>query len=842
MKKSLIAFLLILGIQFAYALDAPDVQLEVSGEAYVLIWSEITGAAGYNIYGMNEPYGSGTLLAEVGPEVLSYDVSGLGEFFFVTSFDSEVIPGPAPDPTGHEEEDVISVFSNVFTDLPDTDFNPWWWQNTIVTIEDLVGNPTLKYANFNYQGTQLAAPQDLSLMEYLHLDLWTQNEAAVNVFLVSQTTGEQPYAMAPVMDVWNSYDIPLSHFSDLGLSLADIHQLKFDGGTGGTIYLDNIYFWKAPVTQDTDATLSDLLVDGTTVDGFDSEILNYDVELPQGTEVVPTVTAVTTVVGATHVVNAAPELPGTTDVVVTALDGITELTYSIDFTVAFVVPLVAAPTPTTDPDSVLSIYSDAYTNLADTNFNPFWGQSTQVTVDHDVAGDNTLLYEDLDFQGTNLGHADGADQDVSEYAYLHVDFWSPNTPVMHFYLISRTTGERGYAMPSTQEEWVSLDIPLSHYSDQGLNLTDIFQFKVHGGDGTVVMYFDNWYFHGYTEVVEDPEPTVAAPTPTEDPETVLSIYSDAYTDLADTNFNPSWGQTTIVTVDHDVAGDNTLLYENLNYQGTNLGHFDGADQDVSGYGYIHVDFWTPNATALDFYLISSTPQAEFPYSLPVTLEEWVSVDIPLSHYSGINLEAIYQFKVTGGNGSTVVYFDNWYFHGESVVEPDPEPTEPAPAPTYPAEDVISLFSDVYTNHPVDTWSAGWDQANVSDWMVDGDNVKLYENLVFAGIEFTTTTVDATAMTHFRLDFWTPDATDLPAFFKIKLVDFGADGAWGGGDDVEHELWIDASYATPLQSENWVVFDLPFTEFPGLTTRAHLAQLIISGDPNTVYIDNVLFHQ
>ena len=661
-------------IQFAFALDAPEVQIAVSGEVYTLLWSEVPGAEGYTIYSMNEPYGSGTLLVEVGAEVLAYDISGGNQYFYVTAVDSEVVPGPAPDPSGHEEEDVISIFSGVFTDVPATDFNPWWWQSTIVTIEDLEGNPTLKYADFDYQGTQFAEAQDLSLFEYLHLDLWTVYEPAVNVFLISQTTGEQSYPMSPLQGEWNSYDIPLSHFTDLGLGITDIFQFKFDGGTGGTIFLDNLYFWKTPITQNTDATLSDLLVDGTTVDGFDTAILNYEVELSHGTEIVPTVTATTTVTGATFIVNDAMALPGITTVDVTALDGTTMLTYSVDFTVAFAAPLMAAPTPTADPDSVLSIYSDAYTNLADTNFNPFWGQLTDVTVDHDVAGDNTLLYENLDFQGTNLGHADGADQDVSGYGYLHLDFWSPNTPVMHFYLISRTTGERGYAMPNTQEEWVSLDIPLSHYSDLGLDLSNIFQFKVHGGDGSVVMYFDNWYFHGVSEVVEDPEPI-----------------------------------------------------------------------------------------------------------------------------------------------------------------------EPATPPTYDAGDVISLFSNVYTNHPVDTWSAGWDQADVTDIQIAGDDVKLYEYLNYAGIEFTSTTVDATAMTHFRLDFWTPDATDLPAVFKIKLVDFGADGVWGG-DDVEHELFIDANYSTPLQSETWVTFDLPLTEFPGLTTRGHVAQLIISGDPNTVYIDNVLFHQ
>ena len=43
------------------------------------------------------------------------------------------------------------------------------------------------------------------------------------------------------------------------------------------------------------------------------------------------------------------------------------------------------------------------------------------------------------------------------------------------------------------------------------------------------------------------------------------------------------------------------------------------------------------------------------------------------------------------------------------------------------------------------------------------------------------------MTHFHMDVWTPDVTDGSSAYYIKLIDFGADGVYGGGDDVEHEL-------------------------------------------------------
>ena len=92
------------------------------------------------------------------------------------------------------------------------------------------------------------------------------------------------------------------------------------------------------------------------------------------------------------------------------------------------------------------------------------------------------------------------------------------------------------------------------------------------------------------------------------------------------------------------------------------------------------------------------------------------------------------------------------------------------------------------------------------------------------------------MTHFHVDFWSADCTE----FKIKLVDFGANGVYdGGGDDVEHEL----TYTNPTQGQ-WISYDIPLTDFTGLITREHIAQLIFVGAPsgnNTIYIDNVYFH-
>jgi hypothetical protein len=143
---------------------------------------------------------------------------------------------------------------------------------------------------------------------------------------------------------------------------------------------------------------------------------------------------------------------------------------------------------------------------------------------------------------------------------------------------------------------------------------------------------------------------------------------------------------------------------------------------------------------------------------------------------------------------------------------------------------------------VDTWSAGWDQADVSDVQIAGNATKKYANLVFAGIEFISTRVNATSMTHFRLDIWTPDATTAASVFRVKLVDFGANGAFGGGDDVEHELSFTPTSTPALATGSWITLDIPLSQFAGLTTRGNLAQLIISGTPRTMFVDNVLFHK
>ena len=170
------------------------------------------------------------------------------------------------------------------------------------------------------------------------------------------------------------------------------------------------------------------------------------------------------------------------------------------------------------------------------------------------------------------------------------------------------------------------------------------------------------------------------------------------------------------------------------------------------------------------------------------------------------------------------------------------PTEGPTAPTADAADVVSIFSDSYTDVTVDTWQTGWSNVGAYEEVdLGGNTVKKYSDLTFVGIETVSAQVDASGMTHFNLDMWSANVTE----FKIKLVDFGATGGYSGdggdgqGDDVEDEYTI----STPAQGE-WVTVSLSLAEaFPGLTTTGNIAQLILSAAPGgeaDVYIDNAYF--
>ena len=397
--------------------------------------------------------------------------------------DPDTDPDPVVDPLtvaaptpNKAPADVISVYSDAYTSNA-TEIDPFWGQTTDATEIQIAGNNTLKYANLNYQGLQYPAT-DVSAMEYVHLDYYTDDATALDFSLISENpTVENAFSITIVTGGWQSIDIPLSSYS---ANLDRVFQFKTVGN--GTVYLDNLYFWKAPAAAGTDSSLSALTVDGSSIADFGAFKKSYSVELPAETTVVPTVAATTTDTNASAVVTAATSIPGTTTIDVTAQDGITTTTFSIAFTLE-ATNSAAAPTPSQDSADVISVYSDAYTDNIATNLNPNWGQQTQAS-EFQIDGNNTLEYANLNYQGLDYPQTD-----VSAMEFLHLDYKTDDATALNFFLISANpTVENAYTISIVTGGWQSIDIPLSVYN---ANLDRVFQFKTEG-NGTV--YLDNLYF------------------------------------------------------------------------------------------------------------------------------------------------------------------------------------------------------------------------------------------------------------------------------------------------------------------------------------------------------------
>ncbi len=170
--------------------------------------------------------------------------------FSVTDFEVTEILQPlvsAPTQPGRHATNYISIFNDYYTNIEGSDFNPGWGQQTIYTAFDLNGDALLQYSDLNYQGIQIGTPQDVTSMETLHIDLWSATDNAVDFYPLPvgiSAENEKHFTLNLLADQWNSFDIPLSYFTDQGLALDNIHQFKFQGA--GSFFVDNIYFYRAP--------------------------------------------------------------------------------------------------------------------------------------------------------------------------------------------------------------------------------------------------------------------------------------------------------------------------------------------------------------------------------------------------------------------------------------------------------------------------------------------------------------------------------------------------------------------------------------------------------------------
>jgi pectinesterase len=220
------------------------------------------------------------------------------------------------------EEAMEYTLENIFADSTSPEFGSDW----LPSFEDdfiysCVKKHTVKFMdsiNYNsrvksilYEGTELEGFSPDSFSYYIELPAGTTEVPALEVVMeYSLSTYQIQYPVS----------LP---------NKATIVGTARDMGTHSayTVYLsvDSAYF---------NARLKTLRYNGVSVPDFDPDTYNYSVELPMGTISVPNIAAYTEVSQATKVINLPESVPGFVQIIVTAVDGKTTRTYTIDFTVA----------------------------------------------------------------------------------------------------------------------------------------------------------------------------------------------------------------------------------------------------------------------------------------------------------------------------------------------------------------------------------------------------------------------------------------------------------------------------------------------------------------------------
>jgi hypothetical protein len=436
----------------------------------------------------------------------------------LTAYFGYAQPTTNPAAPTNDATDVISVYGDTYTNVA-TNYDPNWGQSGFGQVnteyDPGTGEFLLAYPNFNYQGTELTA-QNASAMEFLHVDIWTSADPGATDIQVSPINngtgpGEVLVSIAYTSGTWTSVDIPKSAFA--GMTWDNVFQMKFAAnGPGSTvpvdIYLDNIYFWKNAADPTTDATLSDLQVDGATIPGFGPATTEYTYSVLAGSTDIPVITsAVPTQSGANASITQATSLPGEATVEVTASDNTTTLTYTISYVVEG--PSVGAPTPPVRPaDDVEAIFCNRYPNSqvsVDTYDTPWCpATTTEILID----GNPTMKVTGLGCEGVEFitGRFD-----ATSFTNFHIDIYtdSPTQDASFNVKFSNWNGGGGEAnaieysftnastpaLPSTNPgTWISFDVPLDNFTAvTNADRNDLVQFVITSNLGTV--YYDNLYLH-----------------------------------------------------------------------------------------------------------------------------------------------------------------------------------------------------------------------------------------------------------------------------------------------------------------------------------------------------------
>lgn len=518
-----------------------------------------------------------------------------------------------------------------------------------------------------------------NLSEFDALTFWIKATKAANIDIIGfgNDLGANKFQASisglPVNSNWQKVILPIPDPSKLTAEKGMLFYSEGpEEGKGYTFWIDEVKFEKLGTLANPRAVIlggQDITVNAEIGERVPITGMRYTANLPTGvdrtmdiaagyfefTSSDPTVAAVEN--GFATVLSA-----GTSEISATLGSIVATGSMVINSTGQVEGPTTRAPIPNVPADRVISMYTNVYPNVPIDTWNTRWEFSTAEEFFIQVQGDDVIRYRNLNFVGIEFA---SSTIDASDMTHFHLNIWTPDntsTPATFKVLLvdfgpdnafgggDDSSHEITIARPTlVSESWVTIDIPMSSFA--GLqNRANLAQLVLSGDLPNI--YLTNVYFYNDGSGGGETMPTVAAPTPTTNAVDVISIFSDAYTNVPGTNFNPDWGQAT-ATSEVAIAGNNTLRYGGLNYQGTEL----ASNLDVSEMNFLHIDYWTQNSSSLDVFLISPGP-VESNFSMSVPTDGWRSIDIPLSEFSPVDLQNIFQFKF---EGSGDIYLDNIYF-------------------------------------------------------------------------------------------------------------------------------------------------------------------------------------
>jgi len=211
--------------------------------------------------------------------------------------------------------------------------------------------------------------------------------------------------------------------------------------------------------------------------------------------------------------------PGIYSVKVIAKGGAIETTeYEVDFEVTEILaPLAPAATPPTrEATNVVSIYSDAYTNVTLDELPTGWSSTGFEAIT--IGTDNVWKLTNLDFLGMVTNYASGID--LSSMEKMHIDYWVPEGATNELLVKIVNTIDGGEDIESLGTtvggSWQSVDIDMTGFDGGNLaNKNKITQILIDSDGTSGVVYIDNFYFYKaatgvVTQSVQDFEGTPPA--------------------------------------------------------------------------------------------------------------------------------------------------------------------------------------------------------------------------------------------------------------------------------------------------------------------------------------------